>query len=195
MTDEKLIEKYDEIYKSGEEKFWTFLPVDERRSVLGSLQHWTGFDVLDIGCGSGDMAAQVATAGANRVVGIDPSKEAIDRAQEKYSIENLKFKWYDYRKYRKDSPLEFDVVIMIGVLEHLEKPFEELHFIMQHLVKKGGLALVTCPNFINPRGYIWMTLQTLFDFPMSLTDKHQILPGEVAKFANDCGYGWLSLGK
>ena len=35
------------------------------------------------------------------------------------------------------------------------------------LLKKDGILLTSSPSFLNPRGYVWMTLQLLFDVPMS----------------------------
>src|SRR5262249_10269907 len=36
-----------------------------------------------------------------------------------------------------------------------------------------------CPHFLNIRGFIWMTLQTLLGVPMSLSDLHFISPFDV----------------
>lgn len=191
-TDPELIQKYDEIYKD-ENSFWSFIPLDERRSVLGSLPAWDGFEVLEIGCGTGDMAAAIAAAGAKRVDAIDMSFTAIERAVEKYKLPGLQFIKGDFKTFRQQNKsivsMDYDIVVAIGVLEHLEDPFADLRFIVQHILKPGGLALITCPNFINPRGYVWMTLQLIAGWPMSLTDKHQIHPGDVSEFCEKYGYG------
>lgn len=42
-----------------------------------------GEKILDVGCGTGDLACQMADAGA-KVVGIDSSEKMIAKAKEKY---------------------------------------------------------------------------------------------------------------
>lgn len=191
-TDPKLIQKYDDIYKD-EKDFFTFIPMDERRSILGTIEDWEAFEVLEIGCGTGDLAAMIAAAGAKRVDAIDMSLTAIGKATNKYQLDNLNFIKGDFRTFRQENKsitlMDYDIVIMVGVLEHLEDPYAGLLFIMQHILRAGGVALVTCPNFINPRGYIWMALQELCGWPMSLTDKHQIHPRDMVEFATQHVYG------
>ena len=65
---------------------------------------------------------------------------------------------------------------MQGVLEHLDKPFKTLRSIIIANLKKNGQFITSSPSFLNPRGYVWMTLQLLFDVPMSLTDIHFLCP-------------------
>ena len=50
-------------------------------------------------------------------------------------------------------------------------------------LKQGGAIVTASPSFLNPRGYIWMTLQTLLDVPMSLSDIHFFMPSDFDKFA------------
>ncbi len=189
----ELQEKYETVYKEGDDKFWTFLPLDERRAVFSSLPMWTDFDVLEIGCGAGHMAGTIAAAGVKQVIAIDTSFNAIKQAMANYTHEKITFLKADYTNFRQenksmDLPIDYDVVIAIGVLEHLEQPFKRLQFIMQHIVKPGGIALITCPNFVNPRGYVWMALQELAGWKMSLTDKEFIHPEDMTVFCNERGY-------
>ncbi|HEX2732598.1 MAG TPA: methyltransferase domain-containing protein [Polyangiaceae bacterium] len=51
--------------------------------LLGPLQ---GAEVLDLGCGTGDLAAQIAERGA-RVHGVDASAAMIEQAQRKYGAD------------------------------------------------------------------------------------------------------------
>src|SRR6478672_4843629 len=47
--------------------------------------------VLELGCGTGELAYQLATLGGVRVKGVDLSQQFIDRAQRTYEHENLTF--------------------------------------------------------------------------------------------------------
>jgi len=116
---------------------------------------------------------------------VDYSKEAIDNANIKFNIDNLSFVCGDY----KDIKGNFDIVTMQGVLEHLDEPWKELKNIADNYLGEDGMIITSSPSFLNPRGYVWMTLQKLFDVPMSLTDLHYICPFDVEYFCEEFGYG------
>ena len=77
-----------------------------------------------------------------------------------------------------------DVVVSCGTLEHMSDPRQELCRMIE-LVDGKGTIILTCPYFLNIRGFVWMTLALLLDVPMSLTDKHFISPFDIE--------GWLKL--
>ena len=78
-----------------------------------------GSRVLDIGCGNGLLAYDIATRVKNsEVLGIDINEENIASAKRKFTHPNLKFVAGDALK---DLPRErFDVVVLSNVLEHLD---------------------------------------------------------------------------
>ena len=178
MKNKDLEKKYDEIFKNDSSKFFTCNVFKESFSIVGMIKNWEGLDVIDIGCGTGNLASMVSQAGAKRVLGVDYSQEAIKIAKEKFCIDNL-----EYRKCSFEEVYEkFDVVLMQGVLEHFDDPFKALKHIIDNNLKEGGTLITSSPSFLNPRGYIWMTLQTLFDIPMSLTDLHFLCPFDFEEF-------------
>lgn len=181
-------EIYDKIYREGQSNFFS---VKNRESVstIVNWRDWDNLDVLEVGCGTGDLAAQLAFYGA-RVVAIDPSEEAIKIAKERDSLgDRCEFKCQSY----EDAVGLYDVIVMNGVLEHFDDPFQALAELKTRLNgKKRTTEIVTCsPSFLNPRGYVWMTLQLLFNVPMSLTDKHWILPSQMEKWCDGLG-GFLN---
>ncbi len=69
-------------------------PRTGREIRVFGVEHFRGKDVLDIGCGSGRVAFDAARY-ARRVVGVDPSKDAIRAAQdraERLGLRNLQFR-------------------------------------------------------------------------------------------------------
>ena len=52
---------------------------------------------------------------------------------------------------------------------------------------------MTCPHFLNIRGFIWMSLSRLFEVPMSLSDLHFIHPWDMARWASGTGMKVTSL--
>src|SRR5258707_15351923 len=113
--------------------FWFHGQVRELRQKTATLaQLQPGEQVLDVGCGTGTLAIEVArrVGRAGRVAGVDPGKEQIARARRSAA--------------RRNMPIEFQ----IGVIEQL--PFPDRSFdvvlstLMMHHVpaplKRQGLA-------------------------------------------------------
>ena len=183
MENKDLKKKYDEVFANGADNFFSVNYFEEARSIAG-MHDWRGQDVLDLGCGEGILCAMMAHAGADSVMGIDYSSEAIENAKNKFNIKNLNFIADDYKNIKTN----FDVVTMEGVMEHFDSPWDELDNIIKSCVREGGFVITSSPSFLNPRGYVWMTLLKLFDVPMSLTDLHYICPFDMKKFCEDRGY-------
>jgi 2-polyprenyl-3-methyl-5-hydroxy-6-metoxy-1,4-benzoquinol methylase len=131
-----------------------------------------------LGCGIGDTAAKIANLGAKYVEACDYSDSAILTAQKNHTAVNLCFKVSSI----DDITEKFDCIILQEVIEHTDNPFETISQLSKQLSANGHLIL-TCPSFLNLRGYVWMTLQTLFSVPMSLTDKHFISPFDMQEWA------------
>ncbi len=79
--------------------------------------------VLDIGCGNGSLAKDVAQC-AKSVMGIDFDPKVIDKAKRKNSAPNVEYKVGDATKDLSNQ--KFDVIIMSNVLEHIEHRVEFL---------------------------------------------------------------------
>jgi 2-polyprenyl-3-methyl-5-hydroxy-6-metoxy-1,4-benzoquinol methylase len=95
--------------------------------------------VLDIGCGYGALAYDMACAGA-KVTGIDMNGENIQLAAERFSHENLSFIVGDAVK---DVPAgKFDTIVMSNVLEHIDKRIDFLQEVQQELAPKRWLIRV-----------------------------------------------------
>jgi SAM-dependent methyltransferase len=73
--------------------------------------------VLDVGCGVGALAYDVADRAGATVVGIDISAERVDEAQRKHAHERTAYSVGDALEQLPAG--EFDVVILSNVLEHL----------------------------------------------------------------------------
>src|SRR3984893_15967469 len=71
--------------------------------LLPLLAPTSGERILDIGCGTGHLTAQIAESGA-QVVGVDRSPEMIAAAQKAYP--NLQFEVADARNLPYRSPFD-----------------------------------------------------------------------------------------
>lgn len=175
---------YNDIF-SSEETFFTF-DGEEERAAIYSAASWENKRVLEIGCGEGILSADIAVTGkAEDVLGIDYSLEAINTAKALFVAPNLRFMQLDI--LLEELSEKFDVIVMQGVLEHIDRPFEFISHIVEKYLEEDGQLITSSPSFNNLRGIIWMTLQTLFDIPMSLTDIHFFDIREMVDFLSTFG--------
>lgn len=182
---EALREKYEEMHARGPTA-WFGDGQEERALILKMGQPWTGKTVLEIGCGEGQLCSMMAENGA-KVVGIDYSHTAIAKAQESYP--HLEFASKNYREVSGKGAR----VVLQGVLEHFDNPWDELLWIMKNLVEDHGDVITSSPAFVNPRGFIWMALHAA-GAVMSKTDIHFLNPWEFESFAQKHGFSidWRS---
>ena len=77
---------------------------------------------MDIGCGIGAVAYDVAERGGAYVVGIDFNADSIAKARLKFAHAHVEYRIGNALQQLDDE--QFDVVILSNVLEHLpERPF------------------------------------------------------------------------
>jgi len=75
--------------------------------------------VLDVGCGNGALAHDIAEQAGADVVGIDLSAEMLEQARARYSHPRVEYRVGDAMKDMPDGA--FDVVVLSNVLEHLDE--------------------------------------------------------------------------
>ncbi len=113
--------------------------------------------VLDIGCGWGGLALDLARDGGARVRGVTLSEEQILIARERAARaglhERCKFDLIDYRAISG----QFDRVVSVGMFEHVGVPYYAAFFNkLQALMKDDGVAMIHTigrsdgPNATNP---------------------------------------------
>jgi len=182
-TNKELRRLYDGVYKKGEQKHYTRLffakgrITNDKIAVLKEIE-WRGKKVIDVGCGTGELPFRIARRGAKEVLGIDYSPEAIDVAVGTYTHANLSFKVMPLEKIKG----AFDVVTSLGTLEHTNDPLSTLRLFKKHL-NPGGSIIVTCPNWVNPRGYMLQLLLFLFNARITLADLQYLTPVEFEAWA------------
>ena len=182
----KLERFYDKVYHKGEGKHFTNLVVtgktsEEYTEVLKEI-NWKGKRILEVGCGTGNFAYQVAKKGG-KILAIDYSDEAIKLARNQYKHTNLEYEKFDVNKKINEK---FDVIVSIGTMEHMDNPFEMLKKFKRTL-NQNGKIIITSPNWVNPRGYMLLTLYYLFEAPITLADLHYLTPIEFDKWAKKLG--------
>jgi SAM-dependent methyltransferase len=114
----------------------------DRPAVLGLLGDVDGRRVLDVGCGSGLYAAELAQRGAD-VVGFDNSAKLVQHARRRAGSRA------DLRVHDVREPLDWlgdetvDRAVMALVLHHLDDPAPALREVHRVLKPEGRLVVST----------------------------------------------------
>ncbi len=112
---------------------WTVI-VDRVRARPGSR-------VLEVGCGTGQLAQFLVDQGVQRYVGFDFSGTAIEKANAK-QIANATFHHDDALTTDLHEREDHDTVICTEVLEHVERDLDVLA-----RIRPGTRCICTVPNF------------------------------------------------
>ena len=143
--------------------------IDKKNHIINKLQISENMKVLDIGCGWGGMAIEIAKQTGATVKGITLSENqfatASKRAQEEGLSEKLHFKLQDYRNENEN----YDRIVSVGMFEHvgikyfreyLKKTYDILKdsgVFLLHTIGQRGVPTATSPwirKYIFPGGYI-----------------------------------------
>lgn len=102
------------------------------KGLIDWLQPVAGESILDLGCGTGDLCAQLAETGVT-VTGIDFSTSMIEAARQKHP--QLVFSVADAHTYRTQSC--FDAVFSNAALHWMKRPVEVIETIWLALAPGG----------------------------------------------------------
>ena len=111
--------------------------------IIKKLNLKAGNKVLDIGCGWGGMAFEIARQSECEVTGISLSENQIKYCKEKAKELNLgnqvKFELLDYRSINR----KFDRVVSVGAFEHFGKKFYKTFFKkLKNILNDDGICLL-----------------------------------------------------
>ena len=107
-------------------------------------------NILDIGCATGELAAQLAIENA-KVTGIDLNEDLLQQAQSKNRHQNIEFRFGNMLDLQNDfQPAQFDIVLCFGnTLVHLQTK-EQVGKMLKGVftvLKSGGHFLLQILNY------------------------------------------------
>ena len=142
---------------------------DKKQLIIKKLQITENMDVLDIGCGWGGMAIEIAKSTGAKVKGITLSENQFNTASERVQKEGLSDKVsFAIQDYRNETE-KYDRIVSVGMFEHVGiKYFKTYLSKTNDILKENGVFLLhtigqrskptaTSPwirKYIFPGGYI-----------------------------------------
>ena len=153
---DKLVEKVIDFY--NESPFPNYEDDDDKSSIsfkgdtnylAENFKNFVGFnkDILEVGCGTGQLSLYFSIGTNNRVYALDSTLESIELGKEfskKNKIKNIKFVNADiFDDVFKDQ--SFDFIWTNGVLHHTKNPKLAFNIVSKYL-KKNGYILVGLYN-------------------------------------------------
>ena len=121
--------------------------------IIKKLNLKTGQKVLDIGCGWGGMAFEIAKQSQCEVLGISLSENQINycnkKARELKLDNQVHFELCDYRSVKG----KFERIVSVGAFEHFGKKFYKTFFKKVHdLMEENGICLLHTIGSVDPPG-------------------------------------------
>ncbi|XP_060062914.1 S-adenosylmethionine-dependent methyltransferase Rv2258c-like [Ylistrum balloti] len=166
------------------------IPLAMELSQLISVHADSYTDILDVGCGTGDLTIPLAsTLGSSSVYGCDISVKAITAANmASYKVDNVSFGIEDIHNLPKSWGGKYNVILMFDVLHDLQYPEKAMKQLLNVLKKDGILIIVDPKVSSDPRKNIGniqaaqaLTLSTWWCVPSSSCDHGS---------GNGVGWGW-----
>ena len=119
--------------------------------IIKKLNIQSNQKVLDIGCGWGSLALDIAKSANCEVTGITLSQNQLDYCLKKAKELNLEsqvtFKLMDYRELDE----KFDRIVSVGMFEHVGRKFYKKFFKqVEKLLSNNGISLVHTIGSVNP---------------------------------------------
>lgn len=125
----------------------------KKRHLAAKLLLRAGDNVLDIGCGWGGLALELAEASGASVKGVTLSTEQLGVARERAKKARLdrqvSFELQDYR----DVEEQFDRIISVGMFEHVGPAhFDQFFAAVARMLKPDGVAVIHSIGRRSPPG-------------------------------------------
>ena len=122
------------------------------RQLIALLAIPPGAAILDVGCGTGNLTADLGRITSGRVVGVDPAAGMIRRSLDLYGAGGIDFRVMGAESLDYDG--EFDILFCSSTFQWFNRPdavLERFHRALRPGGRVGVQAPATslfCPNFI-----------------------------------------------
>lgn len=115
----------------------------EQPAMEALLPNVVGLRVVDLGCGDGRLARNLGANGAREVIGVEPSKRMLQRAQEDTNGGSIRF----LNEFAEDVDFEAGSVDLA------------VSSLALHYVADLGALMMTIASWLRPRGCLVVTME------------------------------------
>jgi len=137
---------------SSEYKKKSLVQASAGRQLVDLLSIPHDADILDVGCGTGNLTAELCGLTSGRVAGIDPSEGMIRQAQRVYADKEIEFSVLAADQISFSN--EFDILFCNSAFQWFRDPSVALNKFKRALHVSGKVGIQApakkqyCPNFI-----------------------------------------------
>jgi tRNA (mo5U34)-methyltransferase len=152
-----------------------------------------GRRVLDLGCNAGFFSLHSLEAQAEFALGIDARASHIEQASlvfEAKQLERARYRFEEGNVFTHEIAERFDVVLCLGLLEHVAKPVE-----LFELMAGVGAELIVLDTEISRAGWSLFEVSRLYDAHSVVDHELVLVPSREAIFelASEFGFSAVPL--
>lgn len=129
--------------------------------MLAAMDRTREISILEIGCGLGSNAYQLAIRSGQSVLATDLCEPFIQHARNTYPHPRLRFEVLDFNHAEDFQSETFDYIVGNGILHHLYHQLDPALIQLRRLLAPGGRLIFFEPNLYNPYVFLIFTVPTL----------------------------------
>ena len=122
--------------------------------MVGKMDLHKKLKILEIGCGTGELADLLAQETEQQVTGIDICQTFIEQARKSHSGPNLSYEILDFNDAGSlnlfSQNKKFDYIVGNGILHHFFYDLDDVLKKINALLNEGGKIIFLEPNIFNP---------------------------------------------
>jgi 2-polyprenyl-3-methyl-5-hydroxy-6-metoxy-1,4-benzoquinol methylase len=146
-------------------------------------------DILEVGCGTGELSLELAKITGARVTGMDLSQKFIDYAIANHHYPNLRFLVADLDgSPSKPPPEKYDYIVGNGILHHLYSQLDHFLPMLGRWLVPGGRIIFWEPNLRNPYVFLIFKVAILRRMARLEPDEMAFTPKFVRKKLQAAGF-------
>jgi len=133
--------KYTYDHADGAESPWDLKRFE---ATVGQITHYLksrDARILDVGCATGGLLSVFTKSGFENVMGVDPSPACAEAAERLHGVKVLVSTLSQLSNWRE----RFDLILMLGVLEHLREVKDAVR-VASRLLTQGGYLYCAVPD-------------------------------------------------
>lgn len=145
--------------------------------------------ILEIGCGTGELAYQLAELTGAQVTGVDLSTQFIDVARAIHEHERLNFVVGNIsRMVPRAESEKYDYIVGNGILHHLYHDLDSFLPALAGWLAPRGRLIFWEPNLMNPYVYLIFSIPSLRHFAKLEPDEMAFTPRFIRQKLRQAGF-------